>query len=279
MKFLICSSVENRIESLVCAFSIIKLGYEQTQIFIFEADNNILMTVGGEIYESDVLPGDLPKGSTLFTRARFAVIKQIFVDDDLFIIDSDILMLNRPELGSLVGGSSLAMCRAYGPGKFASSVIFVGSNVDAGIRSFVGEFAKLPDESLRTALWFSDEKLQASIVTLPSHFNRFENPTKETVFLHFTNLLTQPWVKPKHPSAILWFKLFRETLAAGLISQDLVIKTANYRFSNARGLAPDFMRPNHGRSEFLNRAGQLVDDLKFHGLRSFFWCVRYRNLL
>jgi hypothetical protein len=50
-------------------------------------------------------------------------------------------------------------------------------------------------------------------------WNTFDRHDEKTKLIHYTSLMQQPWRVPGHPYAALWFRMFREAVEAGSITE------------------------------------------------------------
>ncbi len=70
-----------------------------------------------------------------------------------------------------------------------------------------------------------------AIGEMERRWNEFDLARPDTALLHYTELTTQPWKFPGHPSGELWYEAYRQARAAGFISD------ADVALTRLRGFA------------------------------------------
>jgi lipopolysaccharide biosynthesis glycosyltransferase len=100
------------------------------------------------------------------------------------------------------------------------------------------------DYTLFDLLFMTPKFLQChpyQIGQLDPQWNQFDYYDKNTKLIHYTNLDTQPWKHPNHPYGNLWFRYFREALAAGYVhpqNVNITKRRAYVRQSIMQGNSP-----------------------------------------
>jgi hypothetical protein len=91
------------------------------------------------------------------------------------------------------------------------------------------------------------------IQAIPSCWNTFDRQDAGTTLIHYTDLATQPWRFRYHPHGEVWFRYFRDAIAAGVISE------GDLRHAVVAGhVRPDIMNGNNGDDTAAQRLAGLL---------------------
>jgi hypothetical protein len=85
------------------------------------------------------------------------------------------------------------------------------------------------------------------IRALEPAWNDLDHCDHHTKLIHYTDMYTQPWKHRGHPQAGLWFRYFREALAAGWVSEE------DIGLSIRRGYARNALHHGFSLRRFLGR--------------------------
>ena len=193
MKILIQSNKMQEIASKVSAASFVKYGVNSNDIkFLNFDDNNFIKPFIGKKYlrngKIKLFKNDLQS----FTLLRFFGPQFLKYQDKALIIDPDVFALKDPSeiINYLKENESIA-CTFYN-GKPRSEVMLVNCNkinwnfekILSDLFNFKVDYSELMNLSFDRAL---------NIKELDKNFNTHDKINPNTVLLHTTNRLTQPW--------------------------------------------------------------------------------------
>ena len=279
MKICIMSSNINRVEERVCAWSLYDNGHDTADIYSFNTTTGQLLD-----FEDNVLVTfdriDELSGSTAFSMARFAV-PEMLPDTPILIMDPDTVALQSlAPIESLTPVSCIGMRKAYDRDAWATSVMFFQRGV---IFPSFDDILQLKEEfGYGTLLTFKPaviHRLGIKVHGLSKNWNNFDRANPDTHLIHFTNLRTQPYTHDGHPLTALWIKKAIAARAAGFISDDIIAQ------QKQQVLPFDLNRPAlksnweiEGSSSVLDWPKQVIADLKFHGVRRYFYNFVARDL-
>jgi hypothetical protein len=229
-------------------------------IYVFNGTHNAVELNDGEPFLAPMSLKVKYRNVTEFSNYRFLIPQLCNHEGRAIWVDSDTLCLTDiGELFDLPLGDSdfLAKGEAYaGASRWGLSVMLI----DCARTRFDLEaiFAEI-DRGLYTY----EDLHQMSPVFLKHHshkvgnldpnWNVFDHCDEKTKLIHFTNLYTQPWKFPGHAHAELWFRYFREAIAAGVVTE------RDISLSQARAyVRQDILDPSAGRSSWKRNLGRLV---------------------
>lgn len=272
MKICIMSSNINRVEERVCAWSLYDNGHDTANIYSFNTSTGHVLDFQDNVLATFDRIDELP-GSTAFSMARFAV-PEMLPDDPILIIDPDIVALRSlAPIEALTPAGCVGIRKAYDSDAWATSVMFFQKDV---VFPSFDEILQLREEfdygyllSLKPEVI---RRLGIKVHRLSKYWNNFDRANADTRLIHFTNLRTQPYTHDGHPLTGLWIKKANAARAAGFVSDDIIEQ------QKQQVLPFDLQRPalkgnweTEGSSSVFDWPKQVIADLKFHGLRKYFY--------
>lgn len=272
MKICIMSSSINRVEERVCAWSLFDNGHDIADIYSFNTSTGHVLDFEDNVIETFDRIDEL-LGSTAFSMARFAV-PEMLPGEPILIIDPDILALQSlAPIESLTPAGCVGMRKAYDSDAWATSVMFFQKDV---VFPSFEEILQLKEEfGYGTLLSLKPEVIRRRCIKvhrLSKYWNNFDRANADTRLIHFTNLRTQPYTHDGHPLTDLWIKKAIAARAAGFVSDEIIEQ------QKQQMLPFDIQRPalksnwdSFGTSSVCDWPKQIIADLKFHGLRKYFY--------
>ena len=179
--------------SKIASSSFIKAGFEKNNIFFISFESNRLLQskIGkkylrnGEIIE---YKNDLQS----FTLLRFFAPELNNFQDKILVIDPDVFAIKDPSIiFNELGGDYNLGCTSYN-GSFRSEVMLINA------KKIKWNFKKIVDDLFNFKLDYSDlMKLNfennARIKEISKIYNSHDKIYPDTILLHTTNRITQPW--------------------------------------------------------------------------------------
>jgi hypothetical protein len=237
IKIFIGSGEASRVERKTLIYSLHKHSKRSLDIYVFNGTHNSI-----EHDHDEPIPTPLTlkfkyrNGLTEFGLYRYLIPqlckhrgKAIYLDSDIICLadigelwdtdlkEFDLLALANafPETGKCLYRTSVALfnCERC---RFDLNAMF--SEIDGGLYSYYPDFMHMSSTFL--------EHHPYRIAALDPRWNSLDYWNSETKAIHYTCLSTQPWKYYNHPYGELWFKFFREAIAAGYISgEDIFLST------------------------------------------------------
>lgn len=274
----ICSSKSNIVEEKVQIQSLVNQNFDINNILVACATNKCIFNYDRSRLLLEIEKIDIAL-STNFSLLRF-IIPKYFPNTNLIICDSDIIFLQNPSiLLDDVKKNQILMRKAYGISKWATS--FMCLNLDKNQSTILFNYTKFLIENNLTKsdlLTFSI-KLNDSIkfINIDKNWNSFDSVRPKTKLLHYTNLLTQPWIFPNHPHENLWFNIANDAISSGILKLEDIntqLKIDNKVFTNSKCLRSDFyysLKNNKNCKSIKNMFNQFKKDLNFYGIKRYFF--------
>lgn len=211
-------------KALIC--SLRKHSRRDLDIYVFNGTHNAVEHNDDEPFLAPLSLKVKYRNFTEFSNYRFVIPEICGYQGRAIWLDSDMICLR--DIGELFdapmhGRQFLAKAEAYGGNEcWGLSVMLIDC---ANCRFDLDRYFREIDEGL-----YTNSDLHQMTPAFLSHcpfeigeldpfWNVFDQHDERTKLIHYTNLLTQPWKFPGHPHAELWFRYFREALAAGVITQ------------------------------------------------------------
>jgi len=227
IKIFIGSGEASLLERKTLIYSLHKHTKRNLDIYVFNGTHN---SIEHDQEEAALAPLPLKlkyrNGTTEFGLYRYLIPqicqyrgRAIYLDLDIIcmadiselweaeLTEFDFLALPTVETGQLLHRTSVSLincdrCR------FDLDTIF--AEIDRGVYSHYPDFSGMSSDLL--------EHHPYRIGPLDPRWNSLDYWNSETKAIHYTRLTTQPWKYYNHAYGELWFKYFREAIAAGYIS-------------------------------------------------------------
>ena len=193
MKILILRNERQKLASKIAAASFVKQGFSLNDIIFIDFENNpFLISQVGKKYlrngKVKIFKNDLQS----FTLLRFYGPEFVNYNEKILIIDPDVFAIKNPKdiSNSLNNGKSLAC--TFIEGEPRTEVMFIDT------KKVKWKFIEIIQKLFRLEIDYKDlinlsfdKNLEIS--KLDINYNSHDNITKDTILLHTTNRITQPW--------------------------------------------------------------------------------------
>lgn len=193
MKIFICTNKFQKTAAKVSAYSFYKLGYNNIEIIEIE-QNEILKNKLNSYYLRNGKLTKFVDDLQSFTLLRFLPFTQK-KDKRCLIIDPDIFALQNPKelINNIYLNNDFKIACTKINNKYRSEVIFL-NNID-----FNWSYEDLINDlfnhkvDYKELIDLSSNKYFSNIIQLPDIFNHHDKIANDTLFLHTTKRITQPW--------------------------------------------------------------------------------------
>ncbi len=230
VRVFIGSGEQSLLERKTLIWSLRKHTRRPLDVYVFNGTHNA-------IERNDEPPAPAPlslrlkyRNWTEFSLYRYLIPALCNYEGRAIYLDSDIVCI--ADIGELfdvpMDRCDFLATRAYADGEWAMSVQLIDcSRCRFNLEAIFNEI----DQGLFTYLEFArmNPHFRAyhsyTIGDLDPRWNVLDAYDKRTKLVHYTELLTQPWKYPNHPSGDVWFQYFNEAIAVGLITKDDVHRT------------------------------------------------------
>lgn len=228
IRIFIGSADRSILEQRVLQWSILTRTKHPVDFFVMNGTSNAILRDNGDKVE-DFLDARLMHQnlSTPFTFFRYAIPqfcaysgRAIYIDSDQLVFADIDDLWSRP-----LDGTGVSMCRAYRPGRWATSVMLfdcekcrldlpaVLADIEAGKLTY-------------TDLNFITDAFRAAypiaIQVLEPEWNSLDCYSTSTKLIHFTNLRMQPWRFTMHPAEELWVMYLQGAYRDGYVTRELI---------------------------------------------------------
>ena len=193
MKIYICTNKFQKLAAKVAAYSFTRLGYEDIEILELEK-NELLKSKLNLTYLRN---GKLTKfidDLQSFTLLRFLPFTLSNIQKCL-IIDPDVFALQDPEnkIKKVFNEENFQIACTQIDNKFRSEVIFLKNiNIDWSYEDILDDLFNHKID-YKELINLTAKKYFSNIFTLPIIFNQHDNIKNDTLFLHTSKRITQPW--------------------------------------------------------------------------------------
>lgn len=206
-------------------------------------------------------PDPAHRARTGFSFARFAIPELAGRSGRAIYLDADMLVLKDiAELWNLPLGEAKAACQEELPEGIARTAPVPGARRRKQCSVMVLDCARL-DWDAPTIISglgprYTYEQLMGDLCILaeneisygvPIRWNSLEHADDTTCLLHYTDMMTQPWVYAGNPNGWLWSRELRDLVRAGDMEADFV----------RQEIAAGFVRPSMARELTLPLEGPL----------------------
>ena len=199
-------------------------------------------------------PDPAHRARTGFSFARFAIPELAGRTGRAIYLDADMLVLKDiAELWTLPMGDAKVACQEELPDGIARTAPVPGARRRKQCSVMVLDCARLDWDAAEIIAGlgprYTYEQLLGDLCILseseisygvPTRWNSLEHADDTTCLLHYTDMMTQPWVHAGNPNGWLWSREVRDLIAAGEMDAEFVrgeIAAGYVRPSMARELA------------------------------------------
>ena len=181
-------------------------------------------------------PDPAHKARTGFSFARFAIPelagrtgRAIYLDADMLVLQDIAELWNLPMAGAKVA------CQEELPDNIASTAPVPGMRRRKQCSVMVLDCERLgwdaPQIISGLGPLYTYEELLGDLCILdesevsygvPTRWNSLEHADASTCLIHYTDMMTQPWVHAGNPNGWLWVRELQDTIARGELTRDFV---------------------------------------------------------
>ena len=249
VRIFIGSGEVSLLERKTLIHSLRKNSSRELDIRVFNGTHNSIELDGQPPIPCDMSLRVKYRNVTEFSLYRYVIPQVCGYQGRAIYLDSDMLCLT--EIGWLFDlpmGDNAILCRKDGGEWMPSAMLMDCSRC----RSF--DLEQIVDELDQQSYTYRDLSLlrppfvacrPCSVGELDPAWNSFDRfDPQSTKIIHYTNLLTQPWRTAGHRHGELWFRHFREAVAAGIVTNsdiNLSISRGSARPNIRLGNRPDRM--------------------------------------
>tara|TARA_B100001057_G_C22801852_1_gene931824 strand:- start:736 stop:1581 length:846 start_codon:yes stop_codon:yes gene_type:complete len=193
MKIFICTNKFQKIAAKVSAYSFIKLGFKDIEILELEK-NEILQQNLNSYYLRNGKKTKFVDDLQSFTLLRFLPFSLNNIENSL-IIDPDVFALQNPEniIDKFLLNNKFNIACTKINNEFRSEVMFIkNSNFKWSFKELINDlFTQKID--YKELINLKSKKYFSNFEELPSIFNHHDKIENDTIFLHTSKRITQPW--------------------------------------------------------------------------------------
>jgi len=211
-------------------------------------------------------PNPAHKARTGFSFARFAIPELAGRTGRAIYLDADMLVLQDiAELWSLPMAGAKVACQEELPDYIASTAPVPGVRRRKQCSVMVLDCERLgwdaPQIISGLGPRYTYEELLGDLCILdedevsygvPTRWNSLEHADASTCLIHYTDMMTQPWVHAGNPNGWLWVRELRDMIARGELTRDFV----------RREIAEGYARPSIELELEMPLDGQLPAELR-----------------
>jgi len=253
LRIFIGSGEASLIERKVLAHSLRERSSAKLDIRIFNGTHDAVERDGQAPVRVDMpLNVKYRNRATEFSLYRFLIPKLCGYEGHALWLDSDIVCLRDPAAlleFSFDDADMFVRADAYpglGTNLYAPSVAWINCASPAVRFDLDRIYAEIDDGAFTyddfsrlSPAFLSHHPMR--IGALPRQFNDFDFAREDTVFLHYTELTTQPWKFAGHPDGDIWFHAFEAARRSGAVSD------SDIHLQQMRAyVRPDLLRGNSG---------------------------------
>lgn len=193
MKILILRNERQKLASKIAAASFIKQGFTSNDIIFINFENNpFLVSQVGKKYLRNGKIKFFKNDLQSFTLLRFYGPELVNYNEKILIIDPDVFAIKNPTNISNFLDNDKSLACTFINGEPRSEVMLIDT------RKVKWKFIEIIQKLFRLEIDYKDlmnlsfDK-NLKISKLDINYNSHDNITKDTILLHTTNRITQPW--------------------------------------------------------------------------------------